>query len=261
MISPLNGGGGSPEVTVVLEAPVLDPIIPSPDIDGRVNLKWSRVDIPSYLGNIVPVYTIQRSKDGEPWVIYAQTGQLSYSDPQNLLPILENGVYRYRVKASKHTSDFYAESAFSNIESVVIGAPVLPSNPSIIINDGAETTDSLTVTLTLDCDNAEEMSFRISLDTYLDWIPYTTTHTLMLLEDDPARPDYRVGVVFRNEDGESKDVFDEITYEGPSNGDGNGDENGDENGDDKPTDYTLVYILVGVLGGLIGIGIFLKYRK
>lgn len=138
--------------------------------------------------------------------------------------------------------------------------PTIPTNPSIVINNGDLITNSFEITLTLNCNDADEMKIRLTNDLYLNWESYTTTYVLILSESVLYNSEFRIGVIFKNVIGESVEVFDDITYEEPPQEEEEEDE--DVNGDvETPYDYTLIYILLGVLGGLIGTGIYLKYRK
>lgn len=236
----INGNGVPPP------KPTLQPI-PIPDIDENINLKWSSV---SGATAYRVYYRLQGTID---WTKIADVSGIITSYSCNVGPLY--GEYEFAVRAC----NYYGTSPLSNIESVKVSR--LPSNPSIIINDGAETTNSFEVTLTLYCDNADEMQFQISVGVWINWTAYSTTYIITLFENDPFKPDYRVGVVFRNEVGTTEDadygdIYDDITYkleeEPPPP---------PPNGDDKPVDYTLMYVLLGVFVGLVGIGIFLKYRK
>lgn len=239
--------------------------IESPNTDGIIELDWDTVSNPA--DGIVCGYLIYRQFGSGGWIEIGEVliGITDYTDNVNV-----NGTYQYYIKTVMFSYRFCIEtiSEPSNIQSVVVGIYVYvapppeayPSNPSISINDGDETSDSFEVTLTLYCDNAEEMQFQISVDIWTNWTVYATTYTITLFVNDPDYPEYRVGAVFRNgvgttEDAGYGDIYDDITYEPevvppppppPPNGD---------------VDYTLMYVLLGVLASLIGIGIFLKYRK
>ena len=248
------------------DVPVLKSI-ESPNTDGSIELDWNDV---SPVGRYEVGYNVYRLWAGS-WTKIDSTakGVSEYVDT-----VEENGVYKYYVtsKTFKVFPPTFYESEMSNIQSVTVDIhipepdpppDILPSNPSIIINNGAETTDSLVLTLTLSCDNAEEMSFQIYYGMWTNWTVYKTTYTLTLSENNPDIPDFRIGVEFRNENGTTadagyKDTWDGITYEEPTNGDGNDDGNG--NGE-PPVDYTWTYVGIGVLVALIGIIVYLKYRK
>jgi len=217
--------------------PVLDPIIPNPNTNGWVELSW---DEPEWLA----YFRIWRKKDDESWKLIA-TGifmETSYIDT-----LTENGEYKYVMIAYL----VRYESNYSNIETVLTNIPIPPTNPSIIINNGAETTDSYNVELTLYCNDADEMRFQIKEGYWTDYVDYATTYPITLFEDDPLSPDYRVGVEFKNIYG-TIETWDGITYDPeeiiPE--------------DDDEEDYILLTIvLILILGSLIGIVIFMKVRK
>lgn len=233
--------------------PVLEPIVPNPNIDGKIVLKWCEVALASG-------YKIYRLTDGI-WseIVDLSEGTIEYTDTVD-----ESGEYSYYV-----ASYTFAYEHPSNTESVTVDIyipdpppdpDILPQNPSIVIDNGAETTDSFTITLTLSCDNAEEMHFRLYGDYWTNWTSYETTYTLILCEEYLQSDNiFRVGVVFWNENGTTEDagygdIYDDITYEEPP------EEPPEELDTDKETDYTSIYILIGVLFGLAGIGVFLRYR-
>ena len=219
--------------------PILNLIVPNPTTNGIVELSWDY--------EWLAWFKIWRQKDDESWEII-KTGlfmETSYTDT-----ITANGEYKYVIIAYITLIIVKYESDYSNVQIMLTNIPILPSNPSISINDGAETTDSYEVILTLGCDNADEMRFQIKEGYWTEPVDYTTTYPITLFEDDPWSPNYRVEVEFKNIYGTIKED-DDITYECDTcNGDGDGE-----------IDYMLAFVLVGVLIGLIGIGIFLKYRK
>jgi len=236
--------------------PILQPIIPNPNTDGKIDLHWNQI-------LSIDGYRVYKLISGS-WTLIAEVSSstTSYTDIVD-----EDGTYKYYV-ASYKTKFLKTEENPSVIQSVVVEIyvepepepeppePVLPSNPLIIINGGAEITHSFTITLTLYCNFADEMQFEIANGVFTTWVSYSTSYTIKLSENDLQYPNYRIGVTFRNEDGSSDVVYDTITYEPPvvplpePEPEVNG----------KATDYTLIYILVGILGGIVGIGIFLRYR-
>lgn len=256
-ISPLNGGGGGGEP----ESNELHQIIPYPNTDGNILLRWGALDTSSLgFGESVPVhYEVYRSMDGGSWLkIFEGYDILTYEDEG-----LYDGEYKYLIRSSVFVLKNIVVQ--SNVVSITVNIPGpgenLPLNPSITINDGAETTNSFELALTLSCDNADEMRFQIDIGIWTEWTTYSTSHTLMLNESYLYDDTFRVGVVFRNVDGTTEDagyknIYDDITYEPPE---GNGD--GDEEPPELSIDYTLIYVLVGVLAGLVGIVVFMKYRK
>lgn len=260
IIVPPNGGEDRPDYELPPSTPTLYNIRPDPDSDGEIILDWSASSSVWYYN----VYR-RRGADGIDEKIAEITGSY-FTDS-----VTKSGLYYYRIEAVNNIG-----CAWSNQESVTINLPLFFIDPSISINDGAETTNSIFVTLKLYCGNADEMQFQIMEGFWTNWTAYATTYIITLFQNDPFYPDYRIEVVFRSGGVTTKDagytgsnaIFDDITYvieNGDGNGDGNGDDNGDgngdDNGDDKPVDYTLIYVLLGVLVGLVGIGIFLKYRK
>lgn len=254
-VAPLNGGGGGGD----LESGELRQIIPYPNTDGNILLRWGALDTTSLeFGESVPVhYEVFRSTDGGSWLkIFEGYDVLTYEDEG-----LYDGEYRYYIRSSVFVLKNIVVQ--SNVVSITVNIPGagenLPFNPSIIINDGAKTTNSLTITLTLSCDDADEMRFQIDIGIWTEWTAYSTTHILMLNESNLYDDKFYIGVVFRNADGTTEDagyksIRDDITYVAP-NGDGDGD------GEGYKIDYTLIYVLVGVLVGLVGVVIFMKYRK
>ncbi len=264
MLIPIGGGGGGtmptdPSTEYTIIAPTLEPITPNPSTSGVITLDWNDAEVinsglPSEFE--LSFYKIYKRKDSGLWksiIVFDAEFHYDYG--------LADGVYEYKVQSVwyKPIEVYYSE--YSAVQSVVVDVKNFPSNPSIIINNGETTTNSLEVTLTLSCDNADEMQFQISEDIWINWIAYTTNYIITLFENDPAAPDYRIGVEFRNEDGTTEDagygdIYDDITYEAT------------DPPIDPPTDpqnggidYTLAYVLIGVLIGLFGIGVFLKYRK
>ncbi len=90
--------------------------------------------------------------------------------------------------------------------------PYPPKNPSIIINNGAATTSSSLVTLTLSASLALEMRFRNEpTGEWTDWEPYTTTKQVYLAGTIPNTV-YSIYVEFQNEGGKTDPVYDSITY-------------------------------------------------
>lgn len=236
--------------------PILNSIDPDSCLDGSVELSWSESTTPE--GVVNPVfYIIYRMKDFDSWEFLTSLIGRSHID---LISIIEGEYheYRYVVIARyvyvEHFDVKCYDSQYSYIQFIAIGELNPLTDPSIIINFGASTTNTYDVILILYCDNdPEAMSFKLSLDSvWTAWESYSTTKNVTLPESSIYNPNYTVGVKYKKNSWESEPVYDDITYDpeaSPPNGDG------------KPTDYTLLYVLLGVLGGLIGIGVFLKYRK
>lgn len=255
-VAPPNGNGGyeedySPSIRYNIIPPTLEPIIPTLSTDGNIRLDWNDAEtINSDLLDEISFsyYRVFRRKDGKTWELIINFPNIEYLDCG-----LTKGTYEYKIQSVFSKLNEIHNSDFSNVHFVVVGIITLPSNPSIRINDGDETTDSFTITLTLYCDDADEMKFQIYIGTWIDWVNYTTTYTMTLQEEYLDDNQFYIGVIFRNEDGESNEVFDDIEYEADG-------EPPPLNGDED--DYTLIlYVLLGVLVGLIGIGVFLKYRN
>ena len=261
MLVPIGGGGNGtmptdPSTEYTIIAPTLEPITPNPSTSGVITLDWNDAEVinsglPSELE--LSYYRIYKRKDSGLWKLIIVRDVEFYYDYG-----LADGVYEYKVQSVWYKPIEVHYSEYSAVQSVVVDVKNFPSNPSIIINNGETTTNSLEVTLTLSCDNADEMQFQISEDIWINWIAYTTTYIITLFENDPAAPDYRIGVKFRNEDGTTEDagygdIYDDITYVEPPVP--------PPIPPKEEIDYTLAYVLIGVLIGLFGIGVFLKYRK
>jgi len=87
-----------------------------------------------------------------------------------------------------------------------------PSNPSIIINNGAINTNSTLVDLALSAIGAEEMSFRNgTTGTWTNWESFNTTKQLYLAGS-TNNTEYSIYVKFENEAGESDLAYDSIIY-------------------------------------------------
>ena len=88
---------------------------------------------------------------------------------------------------------------------------IVPSNPSIIINKGATSTDKFEITIELSCDNADQMRIRLDFDGgWGAWERYATLKTVILSDKSTDYPDYRVSVQFRNADGVSGEAYYDI---------------------------------------------------
>jgi len=256
----VNGGDGGtiptdPTTEYDIIAPILDPIMPLISTDGNIRLDWDDAEVVnSDLLNELELsyYNVYKRKDSGIWISILVFNEF-YHDYN-----LAEGTYEYKVQSVFYKPIEVHCSEFSAIQSVVVDTINYPSNPSIKINDGALTTNSLEVTLTLSCENADEMQFQISIGQWTNWTAYKTTHIIILSEDDPDAPPHRVGVIFRNDDGTTEDagynVYADIIYDPDT-------EPPPEN-DEKEEDYILlVVVLILILGGLIGIVVFLKFGK
>lgn len=247
-------------------SPTLSVIVPNPDSDGNIDLSWSfdLSEYPTYAGEVtLSSYLIYRKVDSGSWVQLASSGKNTHYTDTNL----PAGTYSYYILAYlliiAPWGNSNGMSDPSNVESVIVEfqdivPPVppddLPSNPSIIANGGASTTNSFRVNLVLSCQNADNMKFIVN-GISTTWIPYTTTYSLTLNENDLNYPIYEIGVIFKNDAGESNEVTDTITYV-------ESEEPEDNNGNTGATNYTATYILVCVLLLLFGvIGIFIYLKK
>lgn len=205
-------------IPIIPSATTVYTISPNPNIDGVITISWLSI-------SDADDYELYRSKDGGIFSPITTTAETSYPDT-----VFLDGTYYYKV-ICRGVDD---NSGFSNTQSVKVEiyvAPpplVLPTNPSIIINNGDLTTDSFDVIITLSCNDANEMRFQISSGVYLDWVPYSTSYTLTLSKVNPDYPNYYIGVTFRNQDGNSGEVFDGIKYEVLDDGNGDGNGNGEE---------------------------------
>lgn len=256
----IDDGGGdeedyTPSTVYSIVSPTLESITPNPSTDGNIVLYWDDTEVlnPDLSDLELGHYRVLRRKDGGSWIQIKLVFYIEHYYDYGLA----DGTYEYKIQTALYKPIEIHYGDYSNIQSVIVGR--LPLNPSITINDGAETTNSLTVTLTLSCDNADEMQFRLSYDTLLNWTTYSTTYIITLFENDPDAPPHRIGVIFRNDGGTNEDagygdIYDDIIYD-PEGEPPPPPPNGEE------IDYTLVYVLLGVLIGLVGIVVFLKYRK
>jgi len=89
------------------------------------------------------------------------------------------------------------------------------TNPSVLINDGAETTNGLMVLLIINCGNASEMKIKTGAVTpWNNWESYQTMKTITLGEPNPYFPIYTVSIQFRKGNYTSIIVSDIIKYTG-----------------------------------------------
>jgi len=97
-------------------------------------------------------------------------------------------------------------------DDVYIPPGEVPTNPSIIINQGATSTDKFEINLELSCDYAAQMRIRLDFDGgWGAWERYTTLKTVILPDTSIDYPDYRISVQFRNAYGVSEEVYYDIT--------------------------------------------------
>jgi len=89
------------------------------------------------------------------------------------------------------------------------------TNPSVIINGGANFTDSKYALLLINCGNASEMQIKTgAVVPWNNWEPYTPLKTIILGEPNPYFPIYTVSIQFRNGSYTSIIVSDNIKYIG-----------------------------------------------
>ncbi len=116
----------------------------------------------------------------------------------------------------------------------------VPSNPSMVINNGDNSTDSPLVTLTLSANGAQEMCFRNGTDgTWTAWESYSTTKQINLAGS-TNNTIYSISAKFRNLGGESEVVSDDILF--LTEGDGGDGDDGDGDGGRRIPGYPL-YLL------------------
>jgi hypothetical protein len=116
---------------------------------------------------------------------------------------------------------FYVD-AFDNLQhGALVGSHVFqidttPPTGSIQINGGASTTNSVSVSLTLDASDSEsgisDMQFRNSDGSWTGWEPYSTSKSWTLTSGDGSKTVY---VHFRNNVGSISTFSDDITLEAP----------------------------------------------
>jgi len=246
--------------------------IESPNNDGIIDLDWN--DVAGPLGGSVSGYRIYGQFAFGGWRLVEEVSK-GITDYTN--NVGTNGEYQYYVRSVTYYLGIEMEGGSSNVQSVVVNIngdgddngdddpdpvpdPVPPTNPTISINDGDATTDSLTITLTLSCDSATKMQFEI-YGNLLNFIAYSETYEIEFLQEGLDYPNYKVGVIFGNDDGETEIIYDEITYEEPEEEEEEEEEEEPISNGEEETNYTLVYVLLAILGGVIGVVVFVKYRK
>jgi len=123
-----------------------------------------------------------------------------------------------------------------------------PLNPSIIINSGDASTNSILVNLKLSADGATEMCFRSgTTGAWTDWEPYATVKQLDL-EGSINNTEYSICVKFRNAIGETTPVCDSILYLG-------------EEGAPFIPGYYVGWIIISLLAGIGIIAILNKSKR
>lgn len=201
----------TPPPPTVPSAPALQSI-PSPDTDGIIDLRWNAVD------GATDYWVYKQFNGGSITQVITQ-----YTRTSLRITNTEEGTYEYSVKAH----NYVGYSGLSNTISVVIDFPEVappgpipgeesPSNPTISINEGATITD-FEISLTLSCDDADEMRFKIDSDSengvWSIYESYATTKALTLpYKFSTTNIHYEVSVQFYNKYGTSEIVYDEIEF-------------------------------------------------
>ena len=176
------------------------------------------------------------------WEPYATTKQLYLAGSTN------NTSYTIYVKFRNINGETTPIS-----DSILYLILTIPSNPSIEINNGDASTNSTLVTLTLSADGATEMCFRNgTTGTWTSWEAYTTTKQLYLAGS-INNTEYSICVKFRNTNGETTPVCDNILYLITEDGDGDG-------GLEIPG-YPLELLIISLIGSIGIIFIFNKYKR
>jgi len=222
-----------PPPPVIPEAPILENIIPNPNINGEINLQWDSV-------SGATVYTIYRSKDGGSLETLEENFEVnSYTDS-----VSENGVYSYQVKAGN--SEGY--SGYSNEGSVTVQLTNIPPNP-IMNQITYEIIDEI-VEVYLDWNEVICESYNVYRSiNYGDYVlieenTFSTSYFEVLTETGIVS--YRVSAVNQHgESGLSNPMSINISPE-----------------DEPPADYIALYALLGILVVLVGATvILLRMRK
>ena len=223
-----------PPPIIIPDAPILENIIPNPNINGEINLQWNSV-------SGATVYTIYRSKDGGSLETLEENIEVnSYTDS-----VSENGVYSYQVKAGN--SEGY--SGYSNEESVTVQLTNIPLNP--IMNQITYEIINETVEVHLDWDSVICESYNVYRSVnYGDYVlieenVLSTSYSELLTEG--GLHSYRVSAVNQHgESGLSNPMSVNISPEG-----------------EPLTYYPMLYILLGTLGVLAIpiVIIFVKMKK
>jgi len=189
-------------VPIIPVATIVHTISPDPDDDGEVQISWDTI-------SDADEYELHRSIDSVRYTILTTITSTVFTD----YGLSDGLTYYYKVKCIGLDGD----SGFSNVKSVVITFPVLvpPTNPSILINNGESTTNSLDITVKISCTDATTMRFKLSSDTsWTSWERYGTSRSFTLPEVSLDNPNFNVAVQFQNADGETgeTDAVDGITY-------------------------------------------------
>ena len=132
-----------------------------------------------------------------------------------------------------------------------------PSNTSISINNGASSTNSTLVSITLSAVGASEMCFRNgTTGNWTSWEAYNTTKKLYLAGS-TNNTEYTIYVKFQNSDGETTPISDSIRYLIT----GEDEELGKNKSSPAIPGYPAAWVIISLLGGICLIVIFNKYKK
>lgn len=257
-IEATNEAGDSPksnygEVTVssgtdpdlLPETPVLNPIVPNPDIDGIITLSWSTLIATHFGISIDTLFIVPSPPGGISYdvfvcgVLIGSTTETTYTDEITL-----DGVYDYKIRAR----NAYGVSRFSNVESVVIDIyeeeeeeELVPDSPILNVLtytiDGEEVEISLSWSV-VDC-NSYNVYKSVDGGSYVLIQSNLVLTTYSEVLTDVALYSYKITA--ENEHGVSElSNPTSITLTGGGGG---------------VEDYTTIYVLLGVFGALTGITI------
>ena len=241
-----NDDGYILPIDLLPDTPVLEPIVPNPNVDGIITLSWYTLFHTmggTFLSPVATSYDIFVCG-----VLIDTTTENTYTDK-----ITTNGVYDYKIRANND----YGESEFSNIESVMVhireeekefvpDAPILSPLTYVVEDGGTEIQLNWCV---VDCDSYNVYK-SVDGGSYVliqsDLI--STTYSEVLTEAGV----YSYRITAENIYGESEPsnlAFITITEEG------------EPIEPIEPIDYTVLYVLSGVLGASVVITIILVKRK
>lgn len=214
-------------IIIIPDEPILEDIIPNPNINGEINLQWDSI-------SGATVYTIYRSKDGGSLeTLEANFEENSYTDL-----VSENGVYSYKVKAGN--SEGY--SGYSNEKSVTVQLTNIPTNP--IMNQITYDIINETVEVHLDWDGVICESYNVYRSvnygdyTLIEENIISTSYSDLLTETGVWLVSYSVSAVNgHGESGLSNPMSVNINPEG-----------------EPLADYTMLYTLLSILLTLTLVG-------
>ena len=221
------------------DAPILNTIIPKPSIDGKICLRWDSV-------SNADRYAVYRKLDEGSYKLLGDPITINHYDDL----VLDNGVYRYKLKAGNINSDY---SDYSNEEDITVQMPSVPEQP--YMNQLTYEIIGNTIEVYIDWEEVDCDSYKVyrSID-YGDYVTIVdgltiTSYSEVLIEVGVYM--YKVSAI--NMFGESElSVFVSIEIT----------EDGVPDEPDEPVDYIMLYILLIVLGVLVVPTIVLKnYKK